>query len=621
MKSIKKLLILFLVAAMLFTGCIMRRVGSCVINSLPQETPAPISDATEPPMSAEPIPTEPQPAETAAPTEEPVYTEADRAFLALDDELFRWYVTQDITNLDQFCYEPETFGIDESTVPVTLGEFTAEENDKWTEDCKSWREKLKKIDRDALSDHLAFAYDTYMRFFDLEIESADWFYCVEPLDLAVGLQANLPLVFGLYQFKDEKDIQNYLTLMADVPRYMGQVLAFEEERANRGLFMTEGALDEILSDLLTVAESGETSYLHGTFRDAMDELDFLTAEQRDAYIAENDELVNTAFVQGYQLLYDGLSKLRPKCRKAVGAYEQGGEAYDYYCWKLKSEAAGNRTVSDELALLERCNSSIFATFIAAAANCMDQLSGDVSITTGSLAGDEAYLRTIIPKIVPEMPDVEVKYVEIPEELQDVFKSPAAYLTPAMDNYLQNIILTNPSCDTDLSTLAHEGFPGHMFQFAYQYSLGTIPKFQMIIETNGYAESWSTNSELNVAYRNEKFGTDLATVMVLNDFLTSNLIMICSLKVNGQGASKEDIKAYLDGWNMGYAADQVYDLCITMPIYHFKYAGGFSELYDLTQRVMKNANCDSVTFYTEYLSWGPSYFDLLNERMDAWAGSR
>ena len=647
MKTITKISAL-LIAMLMLTGCIfnpVRCVSSLVqdiVSISEQVIPTPDIDMP----TDEPQPTAPEPAETkeaeqteqskASPTTEatpeptampePIYTtpdEAEEAFRTLDDELFTWYVTTDITTLDQFCAYPEDFGIDEASVPVTLGDFSEAANDEWVESCIGWRARLCEIDRSALSEHTAFAYDTYCRFFDGEIESKDWFFNYEPLDEYVGLHMNLPLVFGLYMFKDVKDVENYLTLMADVPRYMGQVLAFEQERADRGLFMTEDMLDQILSDLKTVAESGETSYLHGTFREEMEKADFLTAAQKESFIAQNDELVRTKWVEGYQLLYDGLEKLRSKCRKPVGAYEQGGSAYDYFCWKLRYEAAGNRTVEDEIKLLEDCISQMYDELLQCARSCYSDLISGKKLTTGSLESDEAYLKSLMPKIVPAMPDVEVKYLEIPKELQDSF-SPAAYLTPALDDYRHNIILTNPKDQEhyDMSTLAHEGFPGHMYQFTYQYALGTIPKFQLVIESNGYAESWSTNSELNIARINEQFGADLATATFLNDYITNLIVMVCSLKVNGQGATKLMLEKYLNKWGMSDAADQLYDVSINMPIYYFKYAGGFSELFALTERCKKAVrNFDSVAFYREYLSWGPGYFDLLNERMTAWANAQ
>jgi len=349
----------------------------------------------------------------------------------------------------------------------------------------------------------------------------------------------------------------------------------------------------------------------------MEKQEYLSAEQREAYIAKNDELVRTAWVDAYRLLHDGLEELRPKCRAAVGAYEQGGDALAYYCWKMKAEASNNRTVEEEIEFLENCGTTIYAIFLPAARSCYSDFVEEKKITTGSLEGDEAYLKTLMPKIVPPMPDVKVTYTEVPEELQDSF-SPAAYLTPALDGYRDNIILTNPKDQNNysMSTLAHEGFPGHMFQFTYQYNLGTIPKFQLMIETNGYAESWSTNAEWNVAQINEKYGSDLAVATFLWEYFLDTLITIVSLKVNGQGASPDEVKDYLSNWNLESAAEDIYEYAIDMPIYFFKYTGGFCELFDLTNRCCGD---DKVAFFTEYLRWGPSYFDLLNERMEAWAG--
>lgn len=613
MKLSKRVFICLLASVLLFTcftGCAL-----LPWNLFRKQTPtaSPALETPKPTPVSTPVATEP-----TTPSPDPL-SEEDQRFLALDNEMFIDRATSEITALDQFCGNPENFGIDESTVPVTLGEFTEEANDEWIEQCRVWREKLSEIDRDDLCEQYQFAYDTYLRYFDMEIESADYFFNYEPLDKYVGIHLNLPLFFGLYTFKDETDISNYLTLLADTPRYYGQILAFEEERAERGLFMTEKMLDVILADLLKVAESGETSFLHETFREAMEKQDYLSDAQREAYIAKNDALVKTDWVNAYRLLYDGLSALRPKCRARVGAYEQGGNAYAYFCWKMKAEAANNRTVQDELLFLEDCAGSIFYIFYDAARKSYNDLVSGKRITTGSLAGDEAYLRKLLPQIVPTMPDVEVTYTEVPKELQDSF-SPAAYLTPPFDDYRHNIILTNPKNQNQysMSTLAHEGFPGHMYQFTYQYSLGTIPKFQMMIESNGYAESWSTNAEYNIAQINETYGTDLAVATFLNGYYTDIIVTICSLLVNGYGVSYEEIESYLSQQGLGDYTQDFYDYAIDMPIYFFKYTGGFCELYDLTNRYCKD---DKVAFFREYLKWGPSYFDLLDARMKAWSDAQ
>ncbi|MBR0507486.1 MAG: DUF885 family protein [Clostridia bacterium] len=616
MKQTTRIIAILLAAVMLLglAGC-----GRCGKNNPEIASPPPVAENTDRPVETD------APVVTAKPTSVPVEkTEeqkaAEAAFWALDEELFVAYVTQDITSLDQYCENPASFGIDESTVPVTLGEFNEKSDNEWIDRCAVWREKLLAIDRGLLSDQLQFAYDNYLRYFDMQIESKGLFYCYEPLDEIVGLHLNMPMFFGLYSFKDQQDIDNYLKLMEDMPRFFGEVLAMEQERANRGLFMTEEMLDEILSDLEKIAESGETSFIHGTFREAMEEQDYLSDEQREAYIAKNDELVRTVFVGAYQQLHDGLEKLRPQCRARIGSYEQGGDAYRYFCWKVRDDVSNNRTVDEEIEFLEGCLNDMMYEMIAAYRSYGRDDYRERKITTGSLEGDEAYLKTLMPQIVPPMPDVEVTYKDVPKELQDSF-SPAAYSAPALDGFLHNVILINPKSQDsyDMSTLAHEGFPGHMYQFTYQYSLGTIPKFQCVIETVGYAESWSTNMEWNIAQIHTKYNSDLAQLNFLDEYYTTLIIMIVSLKVNGQGATLEDITNYCLQQGFGETAGKfLYDYAIDLPVYVFKYAGGFAELYDMTNRLCKK---DKVSFFGEYLHWGPGYFDLLNERMEAWANAQ
>lgn len=539
---------------------------------------------------------------------------ANEAFLALDREIFVWYVTSDITTLDQYCYDPTSFGIDESTVPVTLGDFSPEADAEWIADCRSWLEKLRALDAENLGDQNRFAYDNYVRYFENEIASDGLYYYYEPLAETVGLQVNLPLTFGLYEFKDKQDVENYLTLLADVPRYFGQVLTFEEERAARGLFMTEVMLDNVLKDFDNVIAGREDSYLFATFRDALQDVDWLTETEKETYFEQNDALVKGEFTDAYQTLRDGIAKLRPYCRQMGGAKEMGEDALRYYSLKLKSESACNMSVDEAIDFLDKLSLDLYNQLMAAYRKSSKK---DIDFTTGTIESDERYLNTLITEIVPPMPDINVTYKEIPPELQDGF-SPAAYLLPAVDHYKENTILTNPSQETDMMTLAHEGYPGHMFQYTYQYDLGTIPLFQMVIEPIGYAEGWSTSAEYSVAKRCDIFGAADATVDQLNERLTDAIIVIAGLLVNGKGVSKEKMTEYLAEWNLDSYADIVYEIAVNQPIYLFKYEMGFCQQYSITERCREIFNFNDKDFYTEYLSWGPSYFDLLEPKLVSWA---
>ena len=588
------------------TDTIVENVVEGLTETVPELVPL-ITDPVESPKSDEP---------TAEPTTEPAANNpgADETFLALDRELFVWYVSSDITTLDQYCYDPAAFGIDESTVPVTLGDYSEEADAEWTAACKEWLERLRKIDRSALNEQNQFACDNYVRYFETQIAYEELFYYNEPYEEIVGLQVNLPLVFSLYDFKDATDVENYLTLLADVPRYMAQTLVVEQKRAELGIFMTEVMLDSVLEDFDNVIAHRDDCYLMATFREALENVDWLTAEQKEAYYARNDELVRGAFIDGYVLVRDGLEALRPYCRRMTGAKNMGDDALRYYELELKHESASSMSVNEAITFLKDVSEDLYYALMAAYRKAK---SDESHFTTGTLEGDERYLKTLITSIVPPMPEISVTYKEIPKELQDGF-SPAAYLLPSFDNYMQNTILINPADKTDLLTLAHEGYPGHMFQYTYQLSLGTIPLFQMLIEPIGYAEAWSTNAEYSVAKRADMFDAASVTMTKLNEELTNAIITVAGLMVNGKGASKDQMVDYLADWGLEEYADDIWELVVNLPTYYFKYTMGFCQQYSLTERCRKLYNFQDRDFYEEYLSWGPSYFDLLEPKLIAWA---
>ncbi|MDO4852450.1 MAG: DUF885 family protein [Clostridia bacterium] len=556
-----------------------------------------------------------QPTETAVPHQkEEGTTAANEAFLSLDRELFTWYVTSDVVTLDQYCYRPENFGIDRSSVPVTLGDFSEEAQNEWIADCRNQLERLKKMDAENLGEQNRFAYDNYVRYFENEIAYDGLFYYYEPLDEYVGLHLNLPLTFGLYEFRDITDVENYLVLLADVPRYFDQVLQFEKKRAELGIFMTETMLDSVLNDLDQVIASRSSNYLYSTIREALDDVSWLDNVQREAYYEKNDALVAGAFTDAYASLRNGLEELRPYCRKFVGAKELDEKSAQYFALKFRTESGSDLSIPDAIDFLEHTSEDLYYALMAAYHQSSQK---EIRMTTGTVAGDERYLKTLITDIVPPMPNVKVTYHNIPPELQDGF-SPAAYLIPASDHYTENTVLINPAVETDLMTLAHEGYPGHMFQYTYQFDLGTIPLFQMTIEPIGYAEGWAKNAEYSIAKRADMFGAADCCADVLNDNLTYLIVAMCSLKVNGQGCSKTDMIKYLEEWGLDESADLIYEMAVNMPIYYFKYVMGFSQQFELTENCRELFDFRDKDFYAEYLSWGPTYFDLLEPKMLDWA---
>lgn len=564
-----------------------------------------------------PAPT-PEPTPEPAPTPEPVA--AREAFLALDREMFVWYVTQDITYLDQFVVDPAAYGIDEASVPVTMGEFTLEADEKWMDECEAFLSRLQQIDGDALDERNRFAYDVIWQFLELELLLRGKTCYYEPLEQYTGLQVNLPLTFELYVFRDAQDVENYLTLMADVPRYMQQVIEFEQKRAELGLFMTEVALDSVLLDCQAMIDAKEDCALYDTFLDELNELADLDEAKKADYIKRNNELVANSFLPSYQQLYDALEALRPSCRETLGMSALGEEAKAYYAARMQARAACDLEPQEALELLVKyvnsCQESMRTQYFADP-SVNERYADDDIVTYDSIEENVAYLSKLIAEYMPELPEVDVTYKEIPEELQDSF-SPAAYLIPPVDEWVENTILINPVNDADLMTLAHEAYPGHMFQFVYQRAADNESLFQRIVSPIGYAEGWSTSAELSISLRAEAFDTAYCLFRHYWDYMCYCLYAACSIQVNYFGYGTAELAGFLSAWGFEASAASIYQLSVDMPTYYFCYALGYCQQQEVYANTYAAYAFSDKEFYTAYLDLGAGYFHLVGPAMLAWA---
>ena len=100
--------------------------------------------------------------------------------------------------------------------------------------------------------------------------------------------------------------------------------------------------------------------------------------------------------------------------------------------------------------------------------------GSGSFTLTEPAAILENLKKQMEESFPEIPDAEKSAVDyeiryVPEYLESVL-SPAFYLTSPIDDPSRNTIYINngysDSTEDLYTTLAHEGFPGHLYQTAY-----------------------------------------------------------------------------------------------------------------------------------------------------------
>jgi uncharacterized protein (DUF885 family) len=611
MKRLLKLTALLMALILLmsvFSGCKLPEGITQLITIEASDTDTPVSTVDTP-----------MPEPTFAFSED-----AERAFHALDLDVFRWYITSDGYSFHMFVDDPANFAIDRTNVRMTLGEFTEEDTARMTREAAVFLERLDAIDREQIAPETQFSYDVLHEILtDLAAEN-EFEYYYEPLTEYSGLHSNMPLSFALFELKNVQDVEDYLTLLADMPRYMGQVLAYEQKRAELGMFMTETALDAILVNCQTIIDAKDTSFLFVTFQEALDQLTDLTPEQKQVYQERNESLLMSEFVDSYQTLYDGLDDLRKYCR----TYEEAAEYNDldkkFFEYSMQSSGCNYLSVEETLEMLKTELNYLLYEYVRITEENPDIVDQKTEIGSGNMEVDLAYLQSVIQPFLPALPEHNLNLSDVPEELQDQF-SPAAYVIPSMDDWMNNTIFINTtqSDPTLLLTLAHEGYPGHMYQYIYQRSMDNLGLMQRTVSFGGYAEGWAQFAEFLIMEHQTKYDTDFVRLnFVYSQFANAVLPAIVSILVNYYGYTDKALENAISGLGLDgeYIAPLYYNLVIDQPYYFFDYAIGYCQIAQLYRGLNEELgdSFDLSAFLKTYLDLGPSNFELLQERMNIWA---
>lgn len=555
------------------------------------------------------------------PTSDPtqvIKTQADLDFEALDRELFLSVIASDGLTYHQFVKDPSSFDIDESTVELGWGSYSYEDHLAYGDADEEFMARLNAINRDELSPHNQIAYDVIAECYALGGLVDEYFYCAEPLEPLNGIHTMIPLLMSTYEINDMDDIEGYLYLLEDAPRYLAQIAQFEREKAQQGLFMTENALDKVIESCRSFANEGSNCFLIEHLEDIINNASFeITAEKKSEYLDRNRDCIMNELLPAYTELADTLNSLRGSCGSFAGAMERGGAFADYYKLAIQSEAACNFSYRDiALALEAMCNQ----TYV----NMYNEIMADPSalshygspITSGDVQTDVDYLLRLIESVYPSIPDQQIQYINVPDAISGDF-SPAAYLISAYDDPSRNVVLLNPESNDSnlLFTLAHECFPGHLYQTQYFRNTDGVSLSQQVISPSGYSEGWAVFSELMIAGMCEEYGTSIAKITQYESILCNILIpAYVSVMVNAYGWTPDVISEYLEEYNLDIDSyrDIIYEYAIDMPLYFFNYAMGYTYTSMIYESVAPETSEENLAFFTKYLNYGPCYFNILFE---------
>lgn len=540
----------------------------------------------------------------------------DEKFENYTYDLFCSEVASNTVNLHYTLKDPESYGIDEA--PVAFGEFPTDA-DQTKAVSENMQEVLLGFSYQDLSLQNRLTYDILNYYLRSLKEYADFLLYEEPLSLVSGIQTQLPVLLSEYQFYGEEDVETYLSLMQTTPEYFEQLIEFEKKKSEAGLFMADYAADTVIEQCAAFLDMENGNYLYSTFTERIEDLNDLTEKEKSDYIQKNALMMEEYVYPAYENLVSAIQAL-----KGTGKNEKGlcylPEGKEYYETLVKQSTGSDRPVKEMEDLARRQ--------IVDDLDAMEQVLGmtteDAEEAAALLEKNDAELilselEEGIENAFPAPPDtaLEVKYV--PEEMEEHL-SPAFYMIPAIDNARENVIYINQSQMGDdltlFTTLAHEGYPGHLYQTVFFDGTDPDP-VRSIFNFGGYVEGWATYAEM-CSYYLTPLSKQQAVLLQKNSSIILALYALADMGIHYEGWSRMDTIAFFSNYGITDAetVERIYELIIGSPANYLKYYIGYVEFLELKKEWIEEEGDDysQKEFHEAVLTVGPAPFEIVEEYM-------
>lgn len=578
-------------------------------------------------------------------------------FESFTENLFRAEVSANTLTLHYALADPASQGIKKPAVSLGTVSSDAASAEETARLCQNYEKQLKNFHYSRLSKDNQLTLDMLLLYFHTRASLGKNYILDEPLGPSLGIQAQLPVLLAEYAFYTKEDISDYLKLLGTIKPYFQSILDFEKEKINSGCFMSNTTLDRILKQCSSFIQNPDSNYMDDIFAQKLKTFSNPKLSQKDQeeLCTYHHKLIIQQVIPAYQELVSGLKTLRGSGKNSRGlAYFEGGRAY--YLYLLQSQTGTYVPVKkieqrlsaqllkdyEEIQTLLKSDPSL--------ASSLSQYSTAITLTPSQMLEK---LPSLMAGDFPELKNTTYELRSVHESMKS-FLSPAFYLTPPVDTGSPNVIYINDSGrSTSLElfgTLAHEGFPGHLYQ-TVSFSRSKPANIRYLITSSGYVEGWATYVESYAYQYAASLMTNLSRNSASSDFhdsdtsgtsdtsgrsSTSNMssasnatrlawlnrsMNLCiysliDIGIHYRGWEQARVAAFLKAFGItnASAASEIYQYIVETPGNYLKYYWGYLNFLDLKKSCQNSmgADFDLKKFHRKIMEIGPVQFPVLEK---------
>ena len=529
-------------------------------------------------------------------------------FASFTEKLFCKEVATSQISLHYTLKEPEAYGIDKADTAYGMIQTDSTQIKTAAE---NMQQALYTFSYEKLNVKNRITYDLLKQYLRNLREEADYLYYEEPLNTVNGVQTQIPIVLSEYQFYDRTDVEAYLDVLSETRDYFQQIIAFEREKADKGLFLSDEMANQVLEQCNAFLAMGNGNYLYSTFVSRIGELQELSEKEKSDYIQQNARQMEEQVYPAYEDLIQAVKELKGK-----GTNEKGlcyfPEGRKYYEWYIQQSVG----VTDTIRELEQQTRRQISEDITGMEEAVNEAKQAAAIMENGKA--ERILEKLkkgIANAFPEIPKTSLRIKYVPEEMQEHL-SPAFYMIPAIDYTEENVIYVNQIQMRDdltlFTTLAHEGYPGHLYQTIFFESTDPDP-VRSILNFGGYVEGWATYAEM-CSYYLMPLSKTQAAILQKNSSVILALYALADMGIHYDGWSRMDTVEFYARYGIKDAetVDKIYDLILGSPGNYLKYYIGYVKFLELKKEWIKSGNQSQKEFHQAVLSVGPAPFEIVGK---------
>ena len=529
--------------------------------------------------------------------------------------LFREEMKSNTMNLHFTLKDPKAAGID--SYEITLGSLSGDSPHNQARQLKKLSEELKKYSHRSLKGKDRLTCRLLSDYISRQQNLAAYPYYDEPLTPSGGVTSQLPVLLAEYTFRNTRDIKDYLGLLSQMDTYFLGILDYEQKKADAGLFMSDEACLKVIEGCEVFTEHPDDNFLIDTFSNRLNAMDGLTDTQKNAYLKQHSKVLSDHVIPAYSQMIKGLTMLLGRGHNNWGLCNFP-EGKAYYEAVVSADTGCDDSVEDLFSQIAKARREDL-TFCQNLLEKNPKLASQSPKPDAALKEENAMLSRLQKEILtdfPAPPQTEVEICHVDPALSE-YLAPAFYITAPIDDISHNRIYINDAKnDTDIyyfTTLAHEGYPGHLYQTICTSSYGA-PEVLSLLNYPGYTEGWATYTEMQAFYY-AGLDQDLASLLQHNQAATLSLYATADIGIHYFGWEKEKNAAFWSEYGVDDTATvkRITDLILEEPGNYLKYYVGYLKFRQMREQfALENKSFSVSAFHEAILRTGPSPFSVLEE---------